>query len=277
MSSPERPAPAHHRGTRQPLPALSRDCALFLDIDGTLLEHVSRPDDVHVDAELLRALSRVAAYLDNALALITGRSIAGVDQLFPKLRLPIAGQHGTERRGADGAIHQNRPDPHTFSRLRRSLEMLAERHPGLLLEDKGNTLAMHYREAPQLAAHVHRVLRNSVRSIGNGSYGLQPGKLMVEVLPGGRDKGTAIADFMREAPFAGRRPVFVGDDLADEFGFAVVESQGGWSVKVGPGRSAARYRLKDTAAVRKWLLASIASQSRGPGTGSQPCATSTSR
>jgi trehalose 6-phosphate phosphatase len=257
MSSPERPAPARFRSPRRAPPALDPECALFLDIDGTLLEYATRPDEVRVDAELIRALPSVAAHLDNALALITGRSITGVDRLFPTLRLAVAGQHGSERRAADGTIHRHSPDPEIFSRLQQSLETLAQRHPGLLLENKGSTLALHYREAPQLAAHVHRVLRAIVPSLGNGSFDLQPGERMLEVRQRGLHKGTAIGEFMREPPFAGRRPVFVGDDKADEYGFEVIDRQGGWSIKVGRGKSGARYRLKDTAAVRQWLLSLV--------------------
>jgi trehalose 6-phosphate phosphatase len=157
------------------------------------------------------------------------------------------------------------------------VEDLAIRHPGLYLEDKGNTLALHYREVPQLAGHVHRVLRSTVQALGEGTFDLQPGRRMLEVRPGSRDKGTAIADFMSEAPFAGRRPVFAGDDKADEYGFAVVDSQGGWSVKVGPGRTRASYRLKDTAAVLDWLLTPITAEASVSDGGRKPCATSTSR
>jgi trehalose 6-phosphate phosphatase len=262
---------------RQSPPALTRSCALFLDIDGTLVEDAARPDDVRVDAKLMAALPRVAAQLEGALALITGRSISGVDRLFPQLRLPMAGQHGCERRDADGTIHLHAPDPITFSKIRQLVEDLAGRHPGLYLEDKGNTLALHYREVPQLAGHVHRVLRSTVEALGGGSFDLQPGKRMLEVRPGSRDKGTAITDFMHEAPFAGRRPVFAGDDKADEYGFAVVDSQGGWSVKVGRGRTRATYRLKDTAAVLNWLLTPMTGERGASDNGSEPCATSTSR
>jgi len=256
------------RRTRGAPPALTPDCALFLDVDGTLVGDAPTPDDVHVDAALLRLLPRVAAHLGNALALISGRSIGGVDRLFPSLRLPMSGQHGSERRAADGSFHLNAPDPVSFASMRQLLQVLSDRHPGLLLEDKGNTLALHYRDVPQLAAHVHRVVRSSVRHVGGNKFDLQPGKRMLEVKPGSRNKGTAIAEFMREPPFAGRRPVFAGDDKADEFGFAVVDCMGGWSVKVGTGRTHARYRLKDIAAVRRWLAEPISptsSESGGAG------------
>jgi len=261
-SDPER-GPAPRRSTRlPPPPPLSADCALFLDIDGTLVGDAPTPDAVRIDEELVRVLPRIAAGLDNALALITGRSISGVDSLFPQLHLPMAGQHGTEHRDADGNIHLNAPDPASFAELAKLLEALADRHPGLHLEDKGNTLAVHYRDAPQLAAHVHRVVRATLHQVGD-LYALQPGKRMLEVRPRGRNKGTAIAEFMREPPFAGRRPVFAGDDVADEFGFAVVDGMGGWSVKVGRGRTGARYRLPDIPAVMQWLVTSVLAASLG--------------
>lgn len=239
-------------------PPLAPDCALFLDIDGTLAEHVANADDVRIDAEFVRALPRVADYLGGALALITGRSIASVDRLFPDVRLPIAGQHGSERRNAEGPVHVEVADPETYARLRKSLETFAARHQGLMLEDKGCTLALHYREVPRLAAYVHRKLRVIADTIGGGSFDLQPGKRLLELRPESQNKGTAIADFMRESPFLGRRPVFAGDDKPDEYGFAVVDSAGGWSIKVGRGRSHARYRLSNIADVRRWVVAPFA-------------------
>jgi trehalose 6-phosphate phosphatase len=238
-------------------PPLGRDCALFLDVDGTLAEHAAKADDVQIDAELIRSLPRVAAYLGGALAVITGRSIASVDRLFPDVRMPIAGQHGSERRDAGGAIHLDVADPDMYARLRESLATFAARHPGLYLEDKGRTLALHYREVPRLAAYVHRKLRAIADSIGGGSFELQPGKRTLELRPESQDKGTAIAQFMAEPPFLGRKPVFAGDDNADEYGFAVVDDAGGWSIKVGRGRSNARYRLTNIADVRRWVMAPI--------------------
>jgi len=264
-------------GARRAPPALTPDCALFLDVDGTLVDDAPKPEDIRVDEELLQILPRVAGRLGHALALITGRSIGGVDRLFPKLRLPMAGQHGSERRAADGTIHLNAPDPVSFASMRHLLQVLSDRHPGLYLEDKGTTLALHYRDVPQLAAHVYRIVRSSVRNVGGNNFDLQPGKRMLEVRPGSRNKGTAIADFMREPPFAGRRPVFAGDDRADEFGFAVVDCMGGWSVKVGAGRTRARYRLKDIAAVRRWLSTPMAMVSSDSGAAGGSCAISTSR
>ena len=230
---------------------------MFLDIDGTLAEFARVPELVQIDAEIASALPRLLHELDGALALITGRSITSADLLFPGMKLPIAGQHGSERRDGAGTIHLHAPVKATQAKLRKLLQGLAKRHPQLLLEDKGAALALHYRSTPQLASHVHRTLRESMPA--EGGYELQPGKLLLEVRPEGRDKGAAIHDFMAEEPFAGRLPVFVGDDLTDEHGFAVVEQLGGWTVKVGPGRTAARFRLPDPAAVQRWLIAPVSS------------------
>ncbi len=245
---------------RPPPPQLGRDCALFLDIDGTLAEFAQVPELVHIDAQIATALPRLLAELDGALALVTGRSITSADLLFPGLKLPIAGQHGSERRDGAGTIHLHAPVKATQAKLRKLLQGLAKRHPQLLLEDKGASLALHYRSTQHLASHVLRTLRQSITA--DGGYQLQPGKLLLEVRPEGRDKGAAIHDFMAEEPFAGRLPVFVGDDLTDEHGFAVVEQLGGWTVKVGPGRTAARFRLPDPAAVQRWLIAPISAQQR---------------
>jgi trehalose 6-phosphate phosphatase len=240
---------------RRPEPSrLGPGCALFLDIDGTLLELAPTPDRVRVDAGVAALLPALAERLGGAVALISGRSLADADRLFPGLKLPIAGQHGLERRAADGTIHRHHSSASGLRALLPELARFAARHEGLLLEDKGATLALHYRLAPALASHVHRTLKTRLASLGvaNGLR-LQPGKGVLEIKPDGRDKGTAILEYMAERPFAGRLPVFVGDDYTDEYGFTAVIRAGGWAVKVGPGRTRAPFRLRDVAAVRRWL------------------------
>jgi trehalose 6-phosphate phosphatase len=235
-------------------PALTTRCAVFLDIDGTLLDLASTPDSVHVDDHITELLPELARELRGAVALITGRAIADADRLFPGLTLPVAGQHGLERRAADGSIHLHEASRRGLERLRRELARFASHHPGLMFEDKGATLALHYRRAPELAAHVHRTLRAMLRATAvSAEWRLQPGKKILEIKPDGRDKGTAILEYMAERPFAGRLPVFVGDDLTDEYGFVAATHLGGWAVKVGRGPTRARFRLRDVAAVRNWL------------------------
>lgn len=244
------------RTRRGPPPPLAAGCALFLDIDGTVLDLAATPDRVRVDADIAALLPALAGVLHGAIALITGRTIADADRLFPALALPIAGQHGYERRAADGSIQRYPAPGPGFDRLRREIARFAARHEGLLLEDKGSTLALHYRLAPRLAPHVHRTLRAQVAASG-GRWKLQRGKRILEIRPEGRDKGTALFEFMAVAPFHGRVPVFVGDDVTDEFGFAAVTRLGGWAVKVGPGGTCARFRLPNVAAVRRWLAAGV--------------------
>jgi trehalose 6-phosphate phosphatase len=240
----------------RPPPSLGDDCALFLDIDGTLLELAATPDHVRPDADLVSLLRALSVRLGGAVALSTGRAIADADRLFPGLALPIAGQHGNERRTVDGSMRRHRPPASGVDRMRHEIAQFAARHPGLLLEDKGFTLALHYRLAPRLAPQVHQALRAQVATIG-GAWTLQQGNKLLEIRPAARDKGTAIVDFMGESPFRGRAPAFIGDDLTDEFGFTAVNKLGGWSIKVGPGHTAAHYRLHDVAAVRRWLAAAL--------------------
>ena len=242
---------------RGPPPPLTGKCALFLDIDGTLVDLAPTPDHVEIDPALATLLPALAARFAGAVALITGRPITDADNLFPGLCLPVAGLHGLERRSADGVLHPHAPAPAGFGWLRGELKRIALRHEGLLLEDKGTTLALHYRQVPALASYVHKTMRALVAtaSASGAAWRLQPGKGIVEIKPQGRDKGAAILDFMAEPPFAGRCPVFVGDDRTDEFGFAAVTRIGGWAVKVGPGPTHANFRLNGVAAVRRWLVA----------------------
>ena len=235
-----------------PVPASVAGHAVFLDIDGTLLHHAESPDAVSVDPGLVARLVLVREAAGGALALISGRSIADIDTLFSPERFACAGQHGTERRGADGRIHRHAPPAHGLREVAARLRSLARARPGLLLEDKGESLALHFRAEPALAALVEREARLAVAALGH-PFEVLAGKYVFEVKPGGKDKGTAIAEFLAEAPFAARVPVFIGDDVTDEHGFELVNRRGGVSIKVGPGATVARARLRDADAVARWL------------------------
>ena len=225
--------------------------AFFLDIDGTLLALAATPAGVTVDSGLKQTLGQLRTAAGGAIALISGRPIDEVDTLFAPLRLPTAGQHGIERRDGSGIVHRYAAPSYRFGEIKNRLAPLVMRHPGLLLEEKGLTLAIHYRQVPSLGGHLHRLLREIVDSTED--LRLQPGKMVVEIMPIGSDKGITITQFMSESPFRGRIPVFLGDDVTDEYGFSVVNAMDGHSIKVGPGRSAARWRLPDVQAVRLWL------------------------
>ena len=241
--------PAWHGGA---LPAASRDWAWFFDLDGTLIEIAAVPAGVRVDAEVRTLIADIASATDGAVALITGRPIADIDHLFPDVRLPDAGQHGVERRNVMGQITRHAFPLGTLDLARRTLTSIVPRHPGLLLEDKGMSIALHYRQAPALASFAHRTMRY-VQARAGAAFCVQAGKRVVELKPCGRDKGDAIAEFMGEIPFHGRTPVFVGDDSTDELGFDVVNRMGGISVKVGGGRTRAAWQLRDVTSVRRWL------------------------
>lgn len=229
------------------------DCALFLDFDGTLVDIAARPEQVVVTPALLAALDALQRRLGGRLALVSGRPVAEIDALLAPLLLPAAGVHGMERRGADGILHKL-PVP-SFASVRASAQALAARHPGLWVEEKHGALALHYRQAPELQAECSTALGEAVR--GDPELRLMEGKMIIEVKPASVGKGTAIRDFLAEAPFAGHRAVFAGDDTTDEAGFDYVQSIGGAGIKVGPGTSVAQYRIPSAEALRT-LLAQVA-------------------
>lgn len=243
--------------TTRRMPPFARDWAFFLDVDGTLLEFAAHPQQVRVGADLIGLLQRLHESAGGAAALISGRSVADIDRLFAPLTLPAAGQHGTERRGADGTMHRHAPPLEKLGRAAAEIVRLTAAHSGLVFENKGMALALHYRLAPTLRALAEREMRAIAAGLGD-AFELQTGKFVVEVKPSGKDKGSAIGEFLAEAPFAGRRAVFIGDDLTDEPGFEVINRLGGHSVKVGPGITRARWHLFEAAAVRHWLADYIA-------------------
>jgi len=247
-SSPSGVSPA-------PPTALALDAhALFLDLDGTLLDYAPQPGAVTADAPLLGLLETLSRRFGGAIALVSGRNIDTLDQLFTPLRLPASGLHGFERRDARGVRSQHAPpSPQALGSARRLLGELAQKDPGLRLEDKRFALALHYRQAPQLEAMVVDAVRAIAAQIDDGLE-LVFGPKVVELSPRGVSKASAIAEFMQESPFAGRRPLFVGDDAGDEPAFEWVNGAGGLSVVVSPaGPTAAATRLRSVREVRTWL------------------------
>jgi trehalose 6-phosphate phosphatase len=234
------------------VPAASDTWALFLDADGTLLDIAPEPQLVHVAPDLPALLARLSRRFSGSLAFVSGRTIADLDHLFHPLRFPAAGIHGAERRDALGALHCAGLASDELSPVRDELRRFAARHPALLLEDKGRSLALHFRHAPELEHEVRGVLERALVRLPPGSH-LQPGRCVIEIKHGSATKGSAIAQFMQEPPFAGRVPVFLGDDLTDEAGLAYAESHGGHAVFVGPERQPGRGWLPDPTAVREWL------------------------
>jgi trehalose 6-phosphate phosphatase len=225
---------------------LSPACALFLDFDGTLVDIAPEPGAVVVPSSLVPTLGALRQYLGGAMAVVSGRPIREIDQFLAPLRLPVAGVHGAERRTADGAV--DLLPPHPLQLVQQAADALAACHAGLLVEHKSNSVALHYRLAPELEAVCLGAMQDAVdRSPG---LVLLRGKMVVEAKPCGVTKGSAIEAFLREAPFAGRTPIFVGDDVTDEAGFDTVQGLGGLGIKVGEGATAAWQRLPDPNALR---------------------------
>lgn len=236
---------------RPPPPPIDGAHALFLDVDGTLLEFAPRPDEVHVPDALQQVLGELHRRLGGAVALVSGRPLELLDVLFHPLRLPAAGLHGLEIRNGGDRRSAPGPSPALATVLECARAFGAER-PDTVIEDKGSTIGLHWRNAPEHEDDMRRFAEQALERLPG--YRLQLGKQVAELRPNGADKGDAIATLCDEAPFRGRHPVFVGDDLTDEHGFDVVNGLGGTSVLVGDREpSAARYRLADTAAVLGWL------------------------
>lgn len=243
--------------TGTPPPAPTTDWAYFLDVNGTLLDIAATPNAVRVNQALLKLLERLHRASGGAVALISGRAISDLDRRLGAPRLPRAGQHGLERRDTAGRLWLHPAAPEEKNRIRAALTPMLEAHPGLLLEDKGLTLALHYRQAPELEHLANQTMAQLVAE-SSGKLILQLGKCVAEAKPGGFDKGTAIEEYLAEAPFKGRKAVFIGDDLNDEHGFAAINQTDGISIKVGDEPTCARHRLPDVAAVRAWLARALA-------------------
>ncbi len=235
------------------LPRWNDRWALFLDVDGTLLDIADHPDDVRTTPRLKLLLRRALTRLGGSVALVSGRSIVNLDRLFSPLILPAAGLHGVERRGADGAVHYSVAMEGRLNAAKLQLMDFAEIHPGVLLEDKGAAIALHYRNAPEFRDQCRDIMRKVGIDAGP-EFHLQEGKMVLELKPSGHDKGTAVRLFMDEVPFAGRTPVFIGDDITDEDGFAAVNELGGLSIRVGQdGPTSARWRIEDVEGFLRWL------------------------
>ena len=226
--------------------------ALFLDVDGTILHLRDTPDGIQAGENLLNILEVILARLDGAVALVSGRGIDTLDSMFAPHRLPTAGLHGLERRGADGSLHTVE-EPQALEELRPQLLKLAAASTKVILEDKGHALAIHYRLEPELGEQIKNRVEELAQPFRSELH-VMHGKMVTEIKSRLADKGTAIRDFMTEAPFRGRLPVFIGDDTTDEDGFAYVNDQKGYSVRVvDSAETAARYSLPGVDDVIDWL------------------------
>jgi len=225
--------------------------ALFLDLDGTLVEIVEHPSLTRASARLRGLLPKVLDSCGGAVAVISGRRIDEVDRILSPHTCLAAGVHGLERRGPDGRVSSFAPSE-GLEHMRRKVEPFVARHEGVWIEDKGTAFAVHYRNRPELEKDVHR-LAGELQDETPPDIEILLGHYVLEIKPGVADKGRAIELFMAEPPFAGRTPVFIGDDVTDETGFRSVNALGGVSVKVGDGPTLARWRLAGVDDVLGWL------------------------
>jgi trehalose 6-phosphate phosphatase len=230
------------------------ECAFFVDAEGAFLEHLSPQRLCRVDQGLRDALRALALRTGGATALVSGRSIATLDANFAPLYLPTAGLHGFERRTA-GCRYARRalPSGLALGRARRWLAQIAHGDSRLELEDRRFALALHYRQAPDLEELIVHMVQAIADAMGGG-FEVQRGQFVVEIHPGRVSKAHAVSEFMRELPFIGKRPIFVGHDLSNESAFKWVNEAGGLSVGVNVSpSSSARKRLSSIDEARSWL------------------------
>lgn len=240
------------RGEEISISGLSADStALFFDFDGVLVDIAEDPGAVVLIPDVRKNLDTMNRATNGAVAVISGRSIEQLDQFLSPLLLSAAGVHGAERRRGNGAMTRASTDGELHAKVRGEVEHFVEQYPGTLCEDKGASIALHYRNRPELESvcgDFADEVASSYRKIS-----VMAGKMVFELKLAEKTKGDAIREFMAEPPFQMRLPVFVGDDVTDEDGFRAVNEMGGVSVKVGDGETAARVRMHDAQEFRYWL------------------------
>jgi trehalose 6-phosphate phosphatase len=238
-----------------------RQCALLLDIDGTILDLAPAPQEVWVPAELRDTLSRLEDLTGGALALVSGRSLHDIDLIFSPLQLAAIGGHGAELRinpGGEGITRARALNPV----LKRKLATLTELGPGILVEDKGYSLALHYRLAPDQGETLRAAIGDICATAPRGSVEILPGKLMFEIKMAGINKAGAVRELMKYPPFKGRHPIFIGDDTTDEPVFGIIAQFGGLGFSVGRIVPDVNGHFEKPESVRAWL-ARIANQGQG--------------
>lgn len=247
-----RASEAEHAGLGDltPPPVRFDRLALFLDMDGVLAPIAETPDAVRPVARRTALLRRLDALLEGRVAIVSGRTLAEIDRISGAGTLAASGVHGLERRRRDGSVDRATASG-GVAVATEAFEVFAREHSGVIVEPKGLSVGLHYRQSPQVEGSVLALAQALAVQTG---LAIQPGILVVELKTPGASKGTAIAAFMEEAPFSGATPVMLGDDVTDEDGFRVARSLGGFGVLVGPRRdTAADHRLEDVEAVLDWL------------------------
>ena len=236
-----------------PMPADGEAWALFLDVDGTLAPIARTPGDATIPRDVVERVRALHDALDGALALVSGRPIVDVDRMVAPARFPVVGVHGAEWRVAATATARSAAPPHGVDAAREAFAVFVREHAGTLMEDKGTAVALHYRRNAG-AGEAAVQLARGIAAAGEAGVEVLQGHMVVEIRPLGVNKGGAVHALLEVAPFAGRRPVYLGDDVTDEDAFTVVNAHGGVSVAVGPrSRTNARYQLASVRHVHDWL------------------------
>jgi trehalose 6-phosphate phosphatase len=229
-----------------------RKCAILLDIDGTILDLAPSPQQVWVPTELRQTLARLDALTGGAVALVSGRSLTDIDLIFSPLQLAAIGGHGAELRPIAGGESLKRAPP-LGAAFRRELASISELGPGILAEDKGYSLALLYRLAPEKGEAVRDAVESVCAAAAPGTVEILPGKLVVEIKAAGINKANAVCELMNYAPFTGRNPIFIGDDTTDEPVFGVISQFGGLGFSVGRIALGVNGYFDKPESVRAWL------------------------
>src|SRR5882757_7564638 len=237
---------------RSMLPHL-RECAVLLDIDGTLLDLMPTPREVWVPPGLAKTLRRLHERTGGALAMVSGRSLNDIDLIFAPDQFPAVGGHGAEMRIEPDSESVDAHAPPLDKELKRRLAAIAKLSPGILLEDKGYSLALHYRLAPHAEKAIYAAVSLIRADLPNAPIEVLPGKQVCEIKHAGFTKATGVRELMTHEPFKGRRPFFIGDDVTDETVFAIMPDLGGQAFSVGRRTHGVAGHFDEPRDVREWL------------------------
>jgi len=229
------------------------ECAILLDIDGTLLDFAPTPREVWVPAGLAKTLDRLLVRTSGALALVSGRSLNDIDLIFAPKQFPAVGGHGAEMRVSRDSEAVATHAPPMDKELKMRLAAIAKLSPGILLEDKGYSLALHYRLAPHAEKAIYEAVSLIRADLPNAPIEVLPGKCVCEIKHSGFTKATGVLELMTHEPFRGRRPIFIGDDVTDESVFAIMPDLGGVAFSVGRRAQGVAGHFDEPRDVREWL------------------------
>lgn len=256
LPDPQEPWPAEGASLDLITEALARrleSCAILLDIDGTLLDLARTPREVWVPPGLAATLHALHGRTKGALALVSGRSLNDIDLIFAPDRFPGVGGHGAEMRLSTESEAVATHAPPLDPELKRRLAAIARLSPGILLEDKGYSLALHYRLAPHAERAIYEAVSLIRADLPSAAIEVLPGKCVCEIKQAGFDKASGVREVMRHEPFSGRRPIFIGDDVTDESVFAIMPELGGLAFSVGRHAAGVAGHFDEPRDVRSWL------------------------